>query len=135
MDSFSSLYIGILAATEGDIDIYRWSGTFQFPLHRDPRCNTEWSKPWIYCPSFQFPLHRDPRCNPFADDTLGTRRFVSVPFTSGSSLQHSAATNTGGTNQVSVPFTSGSSLQRGRKQMESRKSLFQFPLHRDPRCN
>ena len=38
---FSSLYIGILAATNrpgmpGVIQV-----TFQFPLHRDPRCNSK----------------------------------------------------------------------------------------------
>ena len=36
---------------------------------------------------FQFPLHRDPRCNAFQDRQEVLSRKVSVPFTSGSSLQ------------------------------------------------
>jgi len=62
---------------------------------------------------FQFPLHRDPRCN---EATLLCAQYVekvSVPFTSGSSLQ-----------PVTVPL---------RRKVPV--SMFQFPLHRDPRCN
>jgi len=36
---------------------------FQFPLHRDPRCNLGQSESSVYGRTFQFPLHRDPRCN------------------------------------------------------------------------
>ncbi len=110
--SFSSLYIGILAATK-DRRIYH-------------------------------------------------RRFlrVSVPFTSGSSLQHDLLERQPGEALVSVPFTSGSSLQQRLYTILSPAILrfsslyigilaatgtlflgvpgligFQFPLHRDPRCN
>ena len=38
--SFSSLYIGILAATFRLLTSTRLFSSFQFPLHRDPRCNT-----------------------------------------------------------------------------------------------
>ena len=134
---------------------------FQFPLHRDPRCNS--FKACHFCPIqshvsvpftsgsslqhepfdglydwqvFQFPLHRDPRCNvkftgqpgtliSFSSlyigilaathvwDTFHDSIRVSVPFTSGSSLQPNIillVTELG--YFVSVPFTSGSSLQR-----------------------
>ena len=60
---------------------------------------------------FQFPLHRDPRCNYSIQDIQTVLR-VSVPFTSGSSLQ----------------------LKAGYSQRTAR-FMFQFPLHRDPRCN
>jgi len=109
---------------------------FQFPLHRDPRCNKVRKKdknytinvsvpftsgsslqlpgtkrPTLLKP-FQFPLHRDPRCNMFCWYSLQIAKEVSVPFTSGSSLQ---------------------------LEMRSRPApappAFQFPLHRDPRCN
>ena len=85
---------------------------------------------------------------------------VSVPFTSGSSLQHRTCQHlgsyqrssfqfplhrdprcncTGGgrrdSEEVSVPFTSGSSLQQQRKSLPLPMNKFQFPLHRDPRCN
>ena len=109
---FSSLYIGILAATEDFWGNLRWWIEFQFPLHRDPRCNEGengkmgktgrcFSSLYIgilaateagitsclNLEKFQFPLHRDPRCNPL---------YTKTP-------------------SVGLEF--------------------QFPLHRDPRCN
>jgi len=109
--SFSSLYIGILAATGTGVRYHNNAPKFQFPLHRDPRCNgfMNVSKAYldirfsslyigilaatfrcllhIVYVGFQFPLHRDPRCNRWEDE-----------------------------NTITV-------------------SEFQFPLHRDPRCN
>ena len=38
---FSSLYIGILAATGGAVSYTHLYLKFQFPLHRDPRCNLD----------------------------------------------------------------------------------------------
>ena len=85
--SFSSLYIGILAATARDCHAVRYSDVsvpftsgsslqpqlrqgrclhdqFQFPLHRDPRCNHLHMMVLLWqWHMFQFPLHRDPRCN------------------------------------------------------------------------
>jgi len=134
-EGFSSLYIGILAATAIINKIKPGSSLFQFPLHRDPRCN-----------SCNLPNHLPSPC-------------VSVPFTSGSSLQREifiplipllvcfsslyigilAATSgqrDGGSRQkVSVPFTSGSSLQPKPWRATVLHPGFQFPLHRDPRCN
>ena len=60
---FSSLYIGILAATLRLRPLLRSRLLFQFPLHRDPRCNTELYLLTLRDDVFQFPLHRDPRCN------------------------------------------------------------------------
>jgi len=60
---------------------------FQFPLHRDPRCNCESETVSEKVFMFQFPLHRDPRCNPSCSFRLPGPWRVSVPFTSGSSLQ------------------------------------------------
>jgi len=84
---FSSLYIGILAATTKEIAKTLLTTRFQFPLHRDPRCNKEEA------------------VNKLKD------MLVSVPFTSGSSLQLASA----------MPHLGD--------------CQFQFPLHRDPRCN
>jgi len=133
---------------------------------------------------FQFPLHRDPRCNDCQLAPLSIPKNVSVPFTSGSSLQLASWSFLTGssisfsslyigilaatcsllqgffTPGVSVPFTSGSSLQRERYYRAENDILnvsvpftsgsslqlhlilevpndllFQFPLHRDPRCN
>jgi len=41
---------------------------FQFPLHRDPRCNELEPYDEEVESLFQFPLHRDPRCNWDEDD-------------------------------------------------------------------
>ena len=64
---------------------------FQFPLHRDPRCNLMRTRPLQRPIVFQFPLHRDPRCNCCGSGASGITASVSVPFTSGSSLQLTAA--------------------------------------------
>ena len=108
---FSSLYIGILAATEKALNLALNKIQFQFPLHRDPRCNKNLLVALGAVCQFQFPLHRDPRCNTAAGGVAYAK------------------------NSVSVPFTSGSSLQRRSRSWNRRIGAFQFPLHRDPRCN
>ena len=109
---------------------------FQFPLHRDPRCNFPAAPPPLAAARFQFPLHRDPRCNPSTFSRNPSQLPVSVPFTSGSSLQLEEYIEKLLEAKVSVPFTSGSSLQLYLlPHLLSPHSLFQFPLHRDPRCN
>ncbi len=107
---FSSLYIGILAATTKLVhDIIEWVA-FQFPLHRDPRCNNpiEFTVPRAVL--FQFPLHRDPRCNLHSMILCGTVVSFSSLY-----IGILAATCTRLSDpliaEVSVPFTSGSSLQ------------------------
>ena len=60
---FSSLYIGILAATPSIRPTPPAVVSFQFPLHRDPRCNNLCHIIACHSQEFQFPLHRDPRCN------------------------------------------------------------------------
>ena len=158
--SFSSLYIGILAATAPTSSVARTRYKFQFPLHRDPRCNNSHAPLVIMFNLFQFPLHRDPRCNPTSLCCPYHNSTVSVPFTSGSSLQLEIP-KTGFListvfqfplhrdprcnvltlwiwscrKRVSVPFTSGSSLQPDRDEEYGIAVKFQFPLHRDPRCN
>ena len=158
-EGFSSLYIGILAATAIINKIKPGSSLFQFPLHRDPRCNLAIRTVFLTASTFQFPLHRDPRCNSCNLPNHLPSPCVSVPFTSGSSLQREifiplipllvcfsslyigilAATSgqrDGGSRQkVSVPFTSGSSLQPKPWRATVLHPGFQFPLHRDPRCN
>ena len=85
--SFSSLYIGILAATDIRAVQILWRRAFQFPLHRDPRCNKRDGTQGKAASGFQFPLHRDPRCNSRSNLMQDKSLAVSVPFTSGSSLQ------------------------------------------------
>ena len=108
---FSSLYIGILAATYWLCWVRRLrcvSVPFTSGSSLQQFAELQFDKLEL---QFQFPLHRDPRCN------LSTS-FQPI-FRS-----------------VSVPFTSGSSLQLGKLLAETTAVLmFQFPLHRDPRCN
>ena len=87
-EGFSSLYIGILAATKATIHGIPTRSLFQFPLHRDPRCNCGFIHgDGRQSDTFQFPLHRDPRCNTSVGLFSCSEILVSVPFTSGSSLQ------------------------------------------------
>ena len=110
--SFSSLYIGILAATKRTPVGQYEPSRFQFPLHRDPRCNVlQYFENIDDKVKFQFPLHRDPRCNLFRGQFNIYGPLVSVPFTSGSSLQRNFSLEDIEERFVSVPFTSGSSLQ------------------------
>jgi len=134
---FSSLYIGILAATsEAGI-------TSCLNLEK-----------------FQFPLHRDPRCNNSVCYACGPTHCVSVPFTSGSSLQPSAGTlNLQDLKRFSslyIGILAATIMDLEYQIMRLRFSslyigilaatetcfvvnrcldTFQFPLHRDPRCN
>ena len=85
---------------------------FQFPLHRDPRCNLRLSSRRRWNSWFQFPLHRDPRCN-LAGKYAGGR------YCSFSSLYIGILA---ATQDMSLPG-------------DWRTLKFQFPLHRDPRCN
>jgi len=131
---------------------------FQFPLHRDPRCNN-WqcyfdiplarvSVPFtsgssLQLPTmidglmtleFQFPLHRDPRCNAsFHGPRYAHRRFSSLYIgILAATIQPPLLIHLF---HVSVPFTSGSSLQPVNLNVSAWILEFQFPLHRDPRCN
>jgi len=132
---------------------------FQFPLHRDPRCNPKGNKKRVDTICVSVPFTSGSSLQQSLPWRRPWRNSVSVPFTSGSSLQqrcgapativhHSfsslyigiLAATTAKTSMsilptVSVPFTSGSSLQPGFCAALYPDVLFQFPLHRDPRCN
>ena len=135
--SFSSLYIGILAATSvGHLRPYP-AAVFQFPLHRDPRCNGQWRIRSSTKHTVSVPFTSGSSLQQMLRDNIGILFTVSVPFTSGSSLQlNFIFYYTISDESVSVPFTSGSSLQLNvNGNSHSRVVKFQFPLHRDPRCN
>jgi len=132
---------------------------FQFPLHRDPRCNNKLHRRWSLSCLVSVPFTSGSSLQHFEGIFGRETRIVSVPFTSGSSLQHKLAGlpvskayvsvpfTSGSSLQpgplassclpwpVSVPFTSGSSLQHGSTTTYGSCTMFQFPLHRDPRCN
>jgi len=131
---------------------------FQFPLHRDPRCNLARIMSRRNSSMFQFPLHRDPRCNSFtkpcpcflyrfsslyigilaATIKVGSIHIFNASFSS-LYIGILAATRLSyivpRVYIVSVPFTSGSSLQQRTVTASALIRVFQFPLHRDPRCN
>ena len=134
MVSFSSLYIGILAATK----------SFQFSFS-----NSQVSVPFTSGSSLQREYHvtKHKQALSFSSLYIGIlaatypapfqalKPAVSVPFTSGSSLQPRPYVRYTKPAIVSVPFTSGSSLQLQRLLPCTKPIEFQFPLHRDPRCN
>jgi len=137
---FSSLYIGILAATPNlSRKRLQWRGVsvpftsgsslqrssrqytvaprsgFQFPLHRDPRCNQNRYSTIFMADAFQFPLHRDPRCNLVTG--RNSRRLSSFSSLYIGILAATEGGTPGSNNcRVSVPFTSGSSLQQELKE-------------------
>ena len=84
---------------------------FQFPLHRDPRCNFGRLLSAPGHPGFQFPLHRDSRCN----------RWGRSSMTSSSKFQ--------------FPLHRDPRCNRENWPHAIAIIMFQFPLHRDPRCN
>ena len=108
---------------------------FQFPLHRDPRCNKIFGATFAGGLMFQFPLHRDPRCNGTKVDSARVRWKFQFPLHRDPRCNVSLSGSCLAESPVSVPFTSGSSLQLTFCSLTSVKPLFQFPLHRDPRCN
>ncbi len=132
---FSSLYIGILAATEFDRLGATIVAVFQFPLHRDPRCNNGRNTGEGPGSAFQFPLHRDPRCNRTISSSGLISMLFQFPLHRDPRCNRNAKRWYRRSYYVSVPFTSGSSLQRGNEMKTRTISRFQFPLHRDPRCN
>ena len=163
LECFSSLYIGILAATFCFQPFMTTPFLFQFPLHRDPRCNSVGlllpRKPFMFqfplhrdprcnynavikgAPQikamFQFPLHRDPRCNKIYIIFLKKVLTVSVPFTSGSSLQRvflplDLPLGIPGFSSLYIGILAATLLNQT---LQFLNAQFQFPLHRDPRCN
>ena len=111
------------------------SAWFQFPLHRDPRCNSQRTLIDLLLVEFQFPLHRDPRCNLKTGEMVTLGILFQFPLHRDPRCNLQAATAQRNFAPVSVPFTSGSSLQPVVAYAQSAKETFQFPLHRDPRCN
>ena len=108
---------------------------FQFPLHRDPRCNT-------------YDLSADAEVVGFSSLYIGILAATGMSYSLHqalycfSSLYIGILAATPQSNsegffiaRVSVPFTSGSSLQRKVALIIDEVQMFQFPLHRDPRCN
>ena len=109
--------------------------TFQFPLHRDPRCNSKVSFTPSPTPMFQFPLHRDPRCNRRL--RLLVHTYTSFQFP----LHRDPRCNDYHPDRPTQALRF-SSLYIGILAATFRSGvvfdvcpLFQFPLHRDPRCN
>jgi len=100
---------------------------FQFPLHRDPRCNKEalsfTPDPWRFSSLYIGILA--------ATELAHGGNYaivVSVPFTSGSSLQQSFCSGSCPNNRVSVPFTSGSSLQPKQKKEKIHENVVSVPF-------
>ncbi len=98
---------------------------FQFPLHRDPRCNPVRRRHIRNVRQFQFPLHRDPRCNlefscvPVPANPGFSSLYIGILAATHLEIEGVAI------QYVSVPFTSGSSLQP-RSPQSSQRDLSSF---------
>src|SRR6266704_305876 len=106
--SFSPLFIGEVSGTARGLRRGTRRKSFQSPLHR----GSLWNAMQIVCPKcdavlFQSPLHRGSLWNPAAAQAPRCIVCLSVPSSSGKSLEHSWST-------TSVTVT----------------SVFQSPLHR-----
>jgi len=156
---FSSLYIGILAATvylggsifmwlyvsvpftsgsslqQGSIKLYPWPLAFQFPLHRDPRCNWISSRRKLrYCSFSSLYI------GILAATILLLRLLPQQPRFSSLYIGILAATKTEkgedprkrrfSSLYIGILAATRTKIRFGIKFFE-----FQFPLHRDPRCN
>ena len=136
---------------------------FQFPFHRDSLCNVKQRFGRVLVqPFFQFPFHRDSLCNRSSSSNSSSNRALSVPFSSGFTLQRALWQRPGVSNatlsvpfssgftlqhkvylpsennyRLSVPFSSGFTLQPPSipSNMSSGTPGFQFPFHRDSLCN
>ena len=86
---FSSLFIGIVAATMSMLEMnQRENATFQFPIHWDCGCNTILHKLQILRSlRFQFPIHWDCGCNGQSITSVEKASIVSVPYSLGLWLQ------------------------------------------------
>ena len=87
---------------------------------------------------FQFPFHRDSLCNGLKMNLRECIIILSVPFSSGFTLQPKMFREQYPAIQpLSVPFSSGFTLQLDWRlyALMGLPSIFQFPFHRDSLCN
>ena len=90
LSCFSPLFVGAGVAMELDHPSHVGSEEFQSPICRGRRCNNETLPANQYRGLFQSPIRRGSRCNrPLQPVSLPIE--VSVPYSSGQSLQSSAA--------------------------------------------
>ena len=84
---------------------------------------------------FQSPIRRGRRCNCHGFIWAFLGGHVSVPYSSGQSLQSDAPRCVGVSVAVSVPYSSGQSLQCEKPRLVARLGEFQSPIRRGSRCN
>ena len=84
---FSPLFIGELPSTVRLMAMARSSSIFQSPLHRGTPFNWLPSQLWVAVNTFQSPLHRGTPFNPSSSWPSPRRPQISVPSSSGNSLQ------------------------------------------------
>ena len=109
--------------------------SFQFPLHRDPRCNLSADGTVLALASFQFPLHRDPRCNQFPPFPAWLNTLFQFPLHRDprcNLLQILYLIQSVGFSSLYIGILAATT---GRRVYAPKGRGFQFPLHRDPRCN
>ena len=111
---FSPLFIGALSSTSKGKRPASGKNQFQSPLHRGTLFNHRLLLLGASPMEFQSPLHRGTLFNSVALSEVTKKNPVSVPSSSGHSLQPSGSTCGITSLAVSVPSSSGNSLQQER---------------------
>ena len=115
-DPFSPLYLGVLTATCKRYQRPSRPVTFQSPLPRGSHCNGDVCSGGYVFVFFQSPLPRGSHCNLWNSARNRVHSCLSVPSTSGFSLQLPPRANRETRRKLlSVPSTSGFSLQPYRR--------------------
>ena len=108
---------------------------FQFPLHRDPRCNFGRLLSAPGHPGFQFPLHRDPRCNRWGGSSMISSSKFQFPLHRDPRCNRENWPHAIAIIMFQFPLHRDPRCNLYKNWDEIKDFLFQFPLHRDPRCN
>jgi len=128
---FSPLFIGELSSTPESLASRGRRTKFQSPLHRGTLFNSARVTHGLLARMFQSPLHRGTLFNGVDLQRTSNDQQVSVPSSSGNSLQPWSQWAGNTPPIVSVPSSSGKSLQRGATGTWALASFeFQSPLHR-----
>src|SRR5581483_7308340 len=134
--AFSPLFIGEYSATAEQTRPPQSESVFQSPLHRGILCNSPGSVSIRMKYSFQSPLHRGILCN-YDPSSFVPQRWLAFqsPLHRGILCNYQTAPRLLLRPHLSVPSSSGNTLQPHRGCKKADRRVFQSPLHRGILCN
>src|SRR5581483_4796802 len=112
---FSPLFIGEYSATRGAAGVPATNPHFQSPLHRGILCNSTISREPSAVQVFQSPLHRGILCNARIGRCSRPIQYFQSPLHRGILCNLQAAQRPGFGPRLSVPSSSGNTLQRAQR--------------------